>query len=212
MAFILSTNALTQVDDVKALIDIAPATTTWDQVFIELINSATIWLQNECGGRVFGSTGAVPTYTQETYDSDSMEADDDGPQRWLFLKAWPVTAFTLIEYRTGTNTYATLDPSSYETYPDRGGIYFYGGMPKGKKTIRVTYTAGYLINWTTQNNHTLPYDLTHACRKLVLKEFNKRKVQGVLTESVGGASLSWNENIDPEITMIIEKYKRQLLG
>ena len=206
MAFALETYALTKVDDVKALIDIAAATTTWDQVFIELINSATLWLENECGGRRFGNT-AVPVYTNETYDSNDMP-EDEGTQKWLFLKAFPVTTFTTVEYRTGTSTYAVLDAGAYETYADRGGIYFYGGVPRGKKSVRLTYTAGYLISWATQATHTLPHDLTHACRKLVLKEFSKRKAQGLTAESVGGASIAWNEDVDPEITAIVAKYKR----
>lgn len=210
MAFTLKSYALTQVDDVKSLIDIASGTTTWNQTLIELINAATVWMQNYCGGRQFGDTTAVPTYTNETYDSDD-EPGDDGVQKWLYLKAYPVTAFTTIEYRTGTSTYAAFDSSAYETYAERGAIYFYGGIPKGKKIIRVTYNAGYLIDWTTQANHTLPYDLTHACRKLVLKEFNKRKAQGITHESIGGASIDWNEDLDPEIVQILSKYRRSFV-
>lgn len=212
MAFTLKTYALTQVNDVKSIIDIASGTTTWDQTFIELINAATEWMENYCGGRRFGNTTAVPVYTNETYDSN-LEPDEDGSQKWLFLKAFPVTAFTTVEYRTGTNpaTYTAYDASAYETYGERGAIYFYGGIPKGKKVVRVTYSAGYLIDWTTQATHTLPYDLTHACRKLVLKEFSKRKAQGLLSESVGGASISWNENLDPEIVDILSKYRQTLV-
>lgn len=206
MAFSLKTNALTQVNDVKSIIDIASATTTWDQTFIELINAATEWMQNYCGGRKFGDT-TVPTYTNETYDSDD-EPGDRGVQRWVYLKAYPVTVFTTVESRTGTTTYTAYETTSYETYAERGAIYLYGGIAKGKKTVRVTYTAGYKIDWTTQANHTLPYDLTLACRKIVLKEFGKRKAQGLTSESVGGARIDWNENLDPEVVEILSRYKR----
>lgn len=209
MAFTLADYALTQVNDVKSIIDIASATTTWDQTFIELINSATVWIENKLGGRRLAGT-TVQTFTDEYYDSD-LELEDDGVQKWLFLKSYPVTTFTSVKYRTGTSTYTSFDTSAYETYTTRGAIYFYGGVPKGRKTIAVTYTAGYVINWTTQSSHTLPYDLTHACRKLVLKEFSKRKAQGLTRESVGGASIDWNEDVDPEITQILSKYKRHLV-
>lgn len=206
MAFTLENYALTQVNDVKSIIDIPAGTTTWDQTFIELINSATVWMENYCGRGRFATT----TYTNETYDTDS-EPGDEGLERWLYLNAYPVTAFTTIEYRTGTSTYASYDSTAYETYAERGAIYFYGGIPKGKKTVRVTYTAGYVINWSTQGSHTLPHDLTHACRKLVLKEFSKRKAQGLTSESVGGASINWNEDLDPEIVQILSKYRRSFV-
>lgn len=206
MAFTLKTNALTQVNDVKSIIDIASGTTTWDQTFIELINAATDWMQNYCGGRKFGDT-TVPTYTDEYYDSDE-EPGMDGLQNWLYLKNYPVTELTSISYRTGTSTYTAFDSSAYETYLDRGAIYFYSGMPKGQKTVKITYKAGYLISWSTQATHTLPDDLTHACRKLVLKEFGKRKAQGLTAEAIGGARIDWNEDIDPEIIQILSKYKR----
>ena len=207
MAFILETYALTQVNDVKSIIDISSGTTTWDQTFIELINAATKWMQNYCGGRKFGDT-TVPTYTSETYDSEQMPNESDEVQRWLYLDNFPVTAFTAVEYRTGTSTYASLDSTAYETYADRGAIYFYGGVPRGKKSVRVTYSAGYLIAWSSQSTHTLPHDLTHACRKLVLKEFSKRKAQGLTSEQVGGARIDWNEDLDPEIKDILARYKR----
>ena len=208
MAFTLETYALTQVNDVKSIIDIASGTTTWDQTFIELINGATIYIERYCGGRRF----ATATYTNETYDCE-FEDDDDGRQKWLFLKNWPVTAFTTIEYRSGTTTYASYDSTAYETYTDNGSIYFYGGITKGRKTVRVTYTAGYTINWTTQASHTLPHDITMACRSLVLAAFNKRKSQGIESESVGGASINWGDLLeaDPVTKAILDGYRRNFL-
>lgn len=207
MAFTLESWALTQVNDVKSIIDIASTTTTWDQTFIELINGATLWIENYCGGRRFGHT-TLPVYTNETHDS-FFAPTDDGKQYWLYVKNWPVTTWTTIAYRSGTTTYTAFDSTSYETYDDDGAIYFYGSMPRGKKIVRLTYSAGYTINWTTQSSHTLPHDLTLACRKLVLKEFNKRKAQGLLTESVGGAGVTWNEHLDPEVQQILSTYRRK---
>lgn len=209
MAFTLETYALTQVNDVKSIIDIAAGTTTWDQTFIELTNGATQWIENYLGGRRLGYQMTAPTYT-EYFDCDDSE-DDGGTQKWIYLKNFPVVSITSIKYRTGQSTYTAFDSTAYETYTERGGIYFYGGIPKGKKVIEVVYTAGYRIDWTTQGNHTLPHDLTLACRKMVLKEFSKRKAQGLTAESVGGASISWNENVGPDILEILGRYKRAFL-
>lgn len=208
MAFTLETYALTQVNDVKSILDIASATTTWDQTFIELINSATLWIENYCGGRRLGNT-TVPTYTQETYDGPEFE---DEKSNWLYLDNFPVTAFTTIEYRTGTSSYATFDSSAYETYADRGAIYFHGGVPRGRKAVRVTYSAGYKIDWTTQANHTLPHDLTLACRLLVAQMFNKRKSQGIQSEKIGTWALSYETPEDSamsdQIKDILARYRR----
>ncbi len=208
MAFSLNSNALTQVNDCKAIIDIASAITTWDQTFIELINGCTAWIEGYVGGRTLG--GAAVQSLVETYDSNEDPTSDE-KQHWLTLDNYPCTAISLVEYRTGTSTYSTVDSTAYETYLDRGMIYFYGGVPRGKKSVRVTYTAGYVINWTTQASHTLPYDLTLACRKMVLKEFSKRKAQGITLEAVGGGRIDWNEEVDPGILDILKGYRRILL-
>lgn len=209
MAFTLESYALTQVNDVKSIIDIASTTTTWDQTFIELINGATVWMENYCGRTRFGHT-TLPVYTDETYDS-FFAPTDDGKQYWLYVRNWPVVTWTTIAYRSGTSTYTTFDSTSYETYDDEGGIYFYGAMPRGKKIVRLTYSAGYTINWTTQSSHTLPHDLTYACRKIVLAAFNKRKSLGIKNESIGSWSVGYDEIVaaDEEVKNILSTYKRK---
>lgn len=210
MAFNENSYNLVQVSEVKTFLGIS--VTTYDQILTDIVNGATDWIEAYCGGRRFGNTTAVPTYTQETYDSDSMPSESGEKQNWLYLDNFPVTAFTTIEYRTGTSTYATFDSTAYETYGDRGGIYFYGGMPKGKKSVRVTYNAGYLIAWSPQSTHTLPNDLTLACKLLASQIFNKRKSQGIKSESIGSWSLSYDtpedEGVSKQITNILARYRR----
>ncbi len=208
MPFSLETYALAQVADVKTSLDISAS--TWDQLFIDLVNSATDAIEFYCGGRRFGTTTPVPTYTNEVYESD-FALEDDGRANWLQLKNWPVLSVTSVQYRTGTTTYNTYDTSSYETYLDSGQIYFYGGVPRGPKAIRVTYQAGYLIDWASQANHTLPHDLTRACIKLVAREFDSRKAQGKLNESVGGASITWKDGLPEDIKSMLSSYRRKFL-
>ena len=59
MPFALNAYALTQVNDTKSIIDIASGTSTWDKTFIELINGATDFIENYCGGRRFKSAKNV---------------------------------------------------------------------------------------------------------------------------------------------------------
>lgn len=183
--------ALTTLTKVKAYLGISVS--TFDTVLETLIDGCTEWIEEECGNRRFFDAGTDAT---EYHDGDY---DSTGRNK-IFPKRWPINSITSISYRTGnlgSPTWVAFTTNDYEKNDDAGIIYL--SLPSGRQNIKLIYKGGYT---------TIPADLDMACVKLVAKEFDKRKSQGLTQESVGSASISWNEDIDPEVKRIIRKYSR----
>lgn len=185
--------SLTTVSKVKTYLGISVS--TWDSVLEELVNDCTVWLENEMGGRrIFNDA------------SDATEYHDGGDstgygKRSLFLKRFPIASVTSISYRSGTPgtpVWVAYTADDYERIDNEGTLHFLFTLPVGRQNIKVVYKAGYT---------TIPHDLNLACQKLVAKEFDKRKSQGIKSEGIGGANVTWNEEIDPSIQRVINKYR-----
>ena len=176
--------------------------TDQDAVIDSLINAYTAVIEKYCGGRRFKST----TYT-EVYDT--LRADK------VFLNQRPCTAITLVELRGGTistPTWTTFSADSYMKYLGAGYIQFFGKLSVLLQAFRITYTAGYLIDWTNEltATHTLPMDLTLACTELVAKRLTLRKSDGIASESTEGQSITYDstgKDISGEIKTVLDSYK-----
>ena len=186
--------------------------TSWDSVLTRLINGVTDFLEQECGGRRFLSTA----YTNEVYTALSHR------QKFLVLRNAPVTALTSFQWRSGTPSnpvYTSFIQDQYELMdPDNNGvsksgiIRVYGIIPAIYiNMLRVSYTAGYLINWANAGDnvtHTLPSDLTSTAENLVVRHFKRLQNAGKASESLAGASTSWNKLLDTVDTDVIGRYMR----
>ena len=75
--------ALTTVANVKLYIGIPSATTQYDALLDELINSATQYIENYCKRRF-----KLTTYTSEGYDGNNSQ--------YLFLKNYPIVSVASI--------------------------------------------------------------------------------------------------------------------
>lgn len=185
--------ALTSLTSLKTHLGIS--TSTHDTLLETLIDAASDWIENECGGRRFFET----TYTQELYDGDH----DHTGRRWLQLKNFPITSTEafVAQYKTGSNsspTWTSFTVDEFEKYDDSGRVYFTGGLRPGRLNIRVTYSAGYA---------SIPHDLAHAANKLAAKAYNRRKSEGTLEEEVGTARIQWAGMMDTELMNILSRYK-----
>lgn len=185
--------ALTTVAEVKTYLTIAVS--TYDTLLEDLIDSCSDWIEAMAGGRRFKDIGTDVT---QYYDGGERNRE----RKRIFLKNFPINAFTSVAYSSGP--YDALVWTSFSAASDfiradlRGELYFPGGLPAGVQNIRVVYKGGYT---------TIPDDLNLACKKLVAKEFNKRKAQGFTNESVGGGSIGWNEKVDPSVRDILNRYR-----
>lgn len=187
--------ALCTVADQKTYLGVSVS--TWDTLLEDLIDSCTEWLQKEMGGRQIKDLGTAIT---EYHDGDT----DGTGKTILWLRQWPLdpAKFTGVYYNSGTPStpvWTAYNANDYTRDDETGTLYFGFKLPRGRKILKVVYQGGYT---------TLPDDIVLACKKLVAKEFDKRKSQGLKSESIGNASLSWNEDIDPGVLAVAQKYRR----
>ena len=186
--------------------------TSFEALFDRLISSATDLIESMTNRR-FKST----TYTNEVYSVYGAN-----PQH-IFLRQAPVTALTSFQFRTGTpsnpswtnfilDTYELLQDGAsgiIKVYGGVGGIY--GGFSGGVNSVRATYAAGYLIDFANAGSatHTLPFDLSDLCERLVIKLFKRRESEGKLNEAYDGGSVTWKSLFDEEDKLTIAKYRRE---
>lgn len=129
-------NALTTKALIKDRLKIT--TTDFDDFFDRLILSVTARLEKMCN-REF----TLDTYTNELHDGSDLY----GSLRTILItKNAPISTVTSIQYNAGTNSnpsWTTFDEDDYDIDYDAGLIHFGYALPRGKRNIRITYTAGW---------------------------------------------------------------------
>lgn len=189
--------ALTSRDNVKAFVGITD--TSKDTLIDSLINGATDFIEGYCGGRRFASTSYV-------------EVKDTHNSRFIFLNQRPATAITKVEYRSGVPSapvWNTYSADSYLTYLNEGYLAFFSMFKPILQAFRVTYTAGYVIDFTG-NTGTLPNDLIQLTNELVATTLNQRGSQGVVQEQTEGQSVQYatdRYSLDNNHKAVLNKYK-----
>jgi hypothetical protein len=197
--------ALTTNTRVKQRIEVT--TTSFDSFIDSLIYSTTARIEQMTGRRFKRGI-----YTNELYDGVD-EYGDRKPS--LVLKNAPVTALTSLQYKSGNNenpVWFDYTENDYDVNEITGVLYMNGLLASGRRNIRVSYTAGYLIDFATygtEATHNLPYDITEVCERVVVRIFKKRQSEGRDSESFGESSIDWSEGyFSAEDLTTINNYRR----
>lgn len=136
--------ALTTKERIKDRLQIT--NTGFDTVLDRLIVSVSERIERMCNRHFVQAT-----YTQELYDGSGLY----GTQRTaLILKNAPVLSLASVEYKSGLNSdpvWYAYSVDDYDVDMDLGVIY--RPIPRGKRNIRVTYTAGYAASSLNINNY-----------------------------------------------------------
>ena len=191
--------AITTTAKVKAFMNITD--TNSDAVIDDLVSAVTMYIQGYCGGRVFATTNYVEI--KDTYNSNK-----------LFMNQRPVQSVTVVEYRGGvpsSPTWNTYSNNGYVVYLGAGFIRFFTRFIPTPQAIRITYTAGYLINFAQENDptqHTLPFELTQVATEMCAEILNKRYSQGMVKEATEGQSVQF----ETENYALINNHKEVLKG
>lgn len=188
-----ATYALTTPERVKARLGILTSITGFDTVLGDMVASVTDFIETQCDRRFLQTA-----YSQELYDGSNV---DGSPKRYLMLKNSPLTvAPTSFQYRTGGKTSPTWVDFQADTYQEQLDIGILRTvLPQGFQNIRVSYTAGYLIDWANmydRTKHTLPLDLTDLAERLTIRLFKKREAEGKDAESFNQSSITWGDFVD----------------
>jgi hypothetical protein len=178
--------------NVKSFLDIQ--TTTWDTVIGTLVTSCSVWIENYCGGIRFKNSLSNVT---EYHDGDPFE---DGATS-IFLKNIPVVSVASIASSSGSlssPTWTNYDAANDYIVNNYTGEVKFSVLPVGSQNIKVVYQGGYT---------NIPEDLQLACLELVARVFNKRKSYGVSNESVGGASVTWEKELEVDLRKTLNRYR-----
>lgn len=197
------TYALTTKQRVKDRISLTVS--DHDQVIDRIIAAITDFVEGECGGRRFLRT----TYTNEVYTIFNTD------QKYLALNNIPIGTVTAVQYRAGLRTnpsWTNFAADDWDMSEDgKNGLLRIWGISTGINTIRVSYTAGYLIDFANAGSataHTLPADLSDLAERLTIKVFQRREKEGRTSESFEGGSIQWKEHVDDLDQRTLDRYKK----
>lgn len=202
------TYGLTSEALVKARLGIDSTDANRDAVYKQMIYAATDFIEMACGGRRFKRA----TTTQELYDGNDV--GEAAVWNWLTLRNGPLVSVSAVQYKTGSPsnpTWVDFSVDDYETNLKTSQLYFAGGMPRGTQNIRVTYVAGYLIDFSNMYDsalHTLPFELTDLCERLVTKLIKRRESEGRSQESFNNSSINWGAFLEAHDQTILGNYRR----
>lgn len=208
----LADNALTTLADMKTMLGIDPgdADPQRDNVIVNLINSASAWIERKTGRKL-----GKQTYTQKYVASGTQE---------LVLLQWPILA---VEYVKDTQYNETIPPNEYDynvsgeigvLYKDNGWAYrgYVGGLAYDyvapMRYLEVQYTAGYTLpkDATAEDPCTLPADLQGVVWGMVQQEFSTMQngAQGLSAFSISDVSWTFDKAIREDWLTTVGYYTR----
>lgn len=205
--------ALTTVQRVKDLLVIRD--TDSDILIMRLINSVSDFIQGACNGRRF----LQQTYTNEVYSASNTK------QKYLILRQVPLYSVSSFQYRAGppsapnwtsfiVDQFELINPQqdiAGNIYYPSGIIRIYGYIPMLYNNMtRVTYTAGYLIDFENAGNpayHTLPADLSRLADNLVVRWFKRRDFAGMNSKTLDSSTINFRDKLDQDDQAVIGQYR-----
>jgi len=199
--------ALTTLARVKNRLGIKVA--DFDTLIEQIINSMTDWIEGQCGGRRFKET----TYANDSFDGSRPRER----KRNLVFKNAPINSLTSFQYNIGligSPAWSDIFPEEYQLLDKEGMVYMSTGLPVGLRNIRVSYSAGYKIDFsheTDTTKHALPFDVSNLAERLAVKEFKRREDVGKSGETVGDATVNYFDHLEEEDKAVLSRYKRIIL-
>lgn len=207
-------NALTTKARVKERLGIT--TTDWDDFFERLIISVTARMETMCN-RQF----TLDTYTNELHDGSDLFGS---LRTQLITKNAPISAVSKIEYKAGTNTspnWTEYSADDYDVDYDTGIIYFPLGLERGKRNIRITYTAGWdgydatfgglwVLNTTptgTVDGSNDSFTLAEAADEVIVYADGVRLESSLVTHTAGETTITLAASAVPYSTLAVD-YKK----
>lgn len=202
MASIVSTDAWVTMEEAKDYCNVTD--NSLDRRMEKLVNSVTDMAQDLMQRKIL-----TRAYTDEVYDGLGGLV--------LFLDNWPVTTLTKVEVLTG---YTNLADTWEEWHPanatatvegrHKNSIWFRAvALPKGKRNVRVTYTAGYSKDGVGVQR--VPQDLKTAVLETIMDWFKKpdQQIARIQSVSFSGQTVTYlNETFPKTAIAVFDRYTR----
>lgn len=139
-----------------------------DNILSQLLTAASAFIANFLSRDIF-----TATYTEYR----------DGPGGFdLLTLNFPITAVSLVEINGVAITLATDTVMYGYTFNSRQISLRGFKFTRGRKNIKITYTAGYAA---------VPYDLEQACLELVAYKYKSRDWAGQSSKIIGGENVTY---------------------
>lgn len=175
--------------------DLGITGTSKDAIITRYIKAISKWIDSQIG------------YSLEADDFDEYYDIKETPRKKIiYTKHKPINSITDIQVKE-----TSLIADDYELYDDH--IYIYG-VVVGRKSVRVQYNAGYLIDFDNVDNtnlHTLPEDIEMITRMLVVEMYNKKSGGASIKQETIGAwtrtYMTANEQEKNMINDILDLYQ-----
>lgn len=206
--------ALTSLTKVKNYLGISD--TSADTFLTYTINAVTDMIEKYCGGRRFLQTAYASTDDNTLAGNATAQIFDTNEQHRIFFNQWPVKSVEKVEFRGGTPAqpqWFTFDPQGYYFYLKEGYVYFFMRLPKVKQGLRLSYTAGYLIDFANEGNptkHELPMDISMVATEVVAKIYQYKNNLGQVRVQTEGQMIMWDKDILG--SQFTDAHKQILLG
>lgn len=93
-----------------------------------------------------------------------------------------------------------------------GVVRLFGSFPTTyDSSVRATFWAGYLVDWENAGDglkHTLPADLSSTADNMVVRRYKRMSFGDKSSESMAGATVSWDKDFSAEDKATILRYRR----
>lgn len=207
----LQDNALTTLEALKVFMGLDPGDTEdtqRDNALVQLINSASAWLETQLGRKL----------GKRSYREKHIAP---GTQR-LVLEQWPILEIAKI---TDTDYNTEITGYDYDEQGEIGVVYredgwtyhgHIGGLSRDyiapRRYLLVEYTAGYVLpkDATDDNPSTLPSDLEAVIWNMVAQQsaIMENDAAGLSAFSISDVSWTFDKNISDTWASVISSYRR----
>lgn len=152
------------------------------------------------GLAINSATSFIEGYTKRYFKESSRIQEALEPKRGIaLLKAFPISSISSVIDSDGNNL-------EYRIKSKSAGIVEFTTVSE-KALVNITYTGGYVINFSDDSANTLPFEITNLANEIAARIYNKRKSQGISSESMEGQNINWEKDLSSEMIAILDKYK-----
>lgn len=184
--------------------------TDQDGLIDNFINAVTRFIEARTNRQEHGFIEVSPT--DEVYNGSGI---DGNRAPFLLLKQAPVDSISSYQYDAGTNdnpNWTDFTNNEYDLIkPEIGLIKNDANLPAGERNIRVSYTAGYKIDFandTDDTKHTLPHEVSDLAERLVVKFYKRREDDGRSQVTMGTSTVEFRQYLDPIDKEVLSNYTR----